>query len=562
MTIYQIGSLLGGIGLFLLGMKLMTDGLKEVAGPALRHILALWTSTPLRGFFSGVFITSVVQSSAAVTIATIGFVNAGLLTLLQTVYVIYGSNIGTTMTGWLVTLVGFDFDIKVLALPLIGFGMGFALLSRDRYAALGQALAGFGLFFLGLDILKETFGDVGSTFAINTWPTDVVGLLLFVGAGFLLTFLMQSSSAAIALTLTAAASGVIPLTAAAAVTIGANVGTTTTATLSVIGATSNAQRVAAVHVLFNLCTGVVAFLLLKPFLAFIGMVGSVLELGHSPATTLALFHTLFNILGVLLFWHATPSLVRFLETKLLSADEDLGRPHYLDRNVITTPALALNALVLELGRIGELGRAMAQAVLSSEQKGERLHVEQQAISRLGDTLREYTVEIQRSHLAEDISSALPNGLRVLRYYEEVAEAALEIADAQQQIEEVRDPRIASLIAAFRSEVVTIVVESNALAEGYDATVAQERLDVLESHYQALKASLLRAGADEHIQLQQMVVQLEQHSLIRRLLEQTVKGAQHLFELNRLAQRYRGQPSQTEHEAKSAGDDADDKDAAS
>lgn len=549
MTLNQLGNLLGGIGLFLLGMKLMTDGLKVAAGQALRHILARWTRTPLRGLFSGVFITSLVQSSAAVTIATIGFVNAGLLTLLQTVYVVYGSNIGTTITGWLVALVGIDIDIKVFALPLIGLGMGLAVLFRDRRAALGQTLTGFGLFFLALDILKNTFGDIGSTLALGSWPNDGAGLLLFVGAGFLLTFLMQSSSASLALTLTAAASGVIPLTAAAAMVIGANVGTTSTAALAVIGATSNAQRVAAAHVLFNLSTGLVALLLMKPFLAVVAALGRLLELDYSPATTLALFHTLFNVLGVLLLWYATPFLVTFLESRFRSTEEDLGRPRYLDRNVISTPTLALNALVLELGRIGEYARAMAQAVLSAEtQSGAELQGEQRAIGRLGDALREFTVEMQRSSLAEEISAALPDCLRVLRYYEEVAEAAAAIAEAQQQLEAVQDPHLTGLLSAFRREVVTLLAASNALAENYDTVAAQQRLDELQTHYQALKATLLRAGADGHILLPQMVVLLEQHSLIRRLLEQTVKGAQHLYPLLGLVQRVYGTPQDSAEEA--------------
>lgn len=539
MTISQLGNLIGGIGLFLLGMKLMTDGLKVASGSALRRILAQSTSTPMRGLMSGILITSLVQSSSAVTVAVIGFVNAGLLTLLQTVYVVYGSNIGTTMTGWLVALVGFDIEIKLLALPLIGVGMVLRLLFKERRGALGEALAGFGLFFLGLDVLKTTFGELGQSIDLAAWPTDGLGIVTYTAIGFMLTLLMQSSSAAMALTLTAATGGVIPLTAAAAVVIGANVGTTSTAALAVIGATSNAQRVAALHVLFNLCTGLIALLLMKPFLELVVLVSRTLELGQSPATVLALFHTLFNILGVLLLWYATPFFVRFVEGRFLTTEEDQGRPRYLDRNIITTPELALNALVLELGRIGEIARAMGQAVMSSEVKSDRLRVERRIISRVGDTFREYTVEMQRSHLGEEISESLPDCLRVLRYYEEVAEATIDIAELQPQLEEVQDPRLSGLLATFRGEVASLIAWSNALTDEYDAVVAQQRLDELESHYQALKASLLRAGADEHIQLQQMVVQLEQYSLIRRLLEQTVKGAQHLRPLHQLAQRYNG-----------------------
>ena len=156
------GSFIGGIGLFLLGMMMMTDGLKMAAGDALKHILSEWTRTPLRGFLSGVLITSLVQSSGAVTVAVIGFVNAGLLDILQTVYVIYGTNIGTTMTSWLVAIVGVKLHVQALALPMIGLGMFLRVISGStRRGALGDALAGFGLFFLGIAILKNTFEDIG-----------------------------------------------------------------------------------------------------------------------------------------------------------------------------------------------------------------------------------------------------------------------------------------------------------------------------------------------------------------------------------------------------------------
>lgn len=195
------GSFIGGIGLFLLGMRLMTDGLRLAAGSALRRMLGQWIRTPMRGLLSGALITSLVQSSSAITVATIGFVNAGLLTLRQSVGVIYGSNIGTTMTSWLVALIGFDVDVKALALPLIGTGVMMRLTgAHRRYGALGEALTGFGLFFLGIDVLKVAFSNVGAEVPLQHFANGGMGgAALFVGIGFVLTLLMQSSSAAMAL---------------------------------------------------------------------------------------------------------------------------------------------------------------------------------------------------------------------------------------------------------------------------------------------------------------------------------------------------------------------------
>ncbi|MBK6629802.1 MAG: Na/Pi symporter [Betaproteobacteria bacterium] len=204
-----IGGLAGGVGLFLLGMGLMTDGLKLAAGPALQRILAHSTKTPLRGLASGVLVTAAVQSSSAVTVAIIGFVNAGLLNLSQSLWVLFGANVGTTMTGWLVALVGLKFNIEVLALPLIGFGMLLRLSGEgSRRGALGTALAGFGVLFLGIDMLKDTFAGLSTEF---TFPegAGVRDILVQVLIGLGLTVLMQSSSASLAIVLTAAQGGLL-----------------------------------------------------------------------------------------------------------------------------------------------------------------------------------------------------------------------------------------------------------------------------------------------------------------------------------------------------------------
>lgn len=315
-----LGSFIGGIGLFLLGMRMMTDGLKLAAGPALRHILGQWTSTPMRGIFAGVLITSMVQSSSAVTVATIGFVNAGLLSLVQSVGVIYGANVGTTTTSWLVAMVGFKIDVRALALPFIGVGVALRLTGgHTRRAAVGDALVGFGLFFLGVDVLKSAFEGLGQRVPLaELGGGGIDTVLIFVGIGFLLTLLMQSSSASIALILTATMGGMVPLTAAAAAVIGANVGTTSTAALAVIGATSNAKRVAAAHVSFNVLVALAALIILPLMLAAVDATAHILALEDSPAITLALFHTASKLLGVALMWPLTPRLVAFLSRRFLT----------------------------------------------------------------------------------------------------------------------------------------------------------------------------------------------------------------------------------------------------
>ena len=257
-------SLLGGIGLFLLGMKMLTDGLKLAAGRALEGLLQRWTSTPLRGLASGMLITTLVQSSSAVTVASIGFVNAGMLSLRHAVWVIFGSNVGTTMNAWLVAMLGFSVKIDAFAMPFIGIGSLLSLMARTvRPMALGQALAGFGVLFLGIDVLKDSFSAFGEDLQFDQFITPgIAGWALLVAIGTLLTVLMQASGAAIAIVITAAQGGLMSIEAACAMVIGTNIGTTSTAILSALGATANARRLAAAHVFFNLITGAAALLLL------------------------------------------------------------------------------------------------------------------------------------------------------------------------------------------------------------------------------------------------------------------------------------------------------------
>ncbi len=530
------GSFIGGIGLFLLGMKMMTDGLKMAAGEALKHILSEWTSTPLRGFLSGVMITSLVQSSSAVTVAVIGFVNAGLLDILKTVYVIYGTNIGTTMTSWLVAIVGFKLHVQALALPLIGVGMFLRVVSGStRRGALGDALAGFGLFFLGIAILKDAFADIGNTISLDGFEQDALGLLVFTGLGFILTFLMQSSSAAMAVTLTAAAGGLLTMEAAAATVIGANVGTTSTAALAVIGATANAQRIAAIHVLFNLITGAIALLILSPLLALIEQVRQLLGMAPSMLTSLALFHTLFNIFGVLLLWWFTPALVGWLVKRLRNVEEDLGRPVYLDMNVVATPSLAFNALVMELGRMGDFAGKMLRDAFSTERHtSAQLHKDQTVMERLADAVDHFSVQMQQANLPGEIVENLPLALRVSRYYQEAALVAVQMSQVQENLPYLDDAELQASLDQFRLDCVKLLELADPLSESFAPQAALESLDELEKKYARLKAQLLNAGARETIHLRQMVAQLDLFSSVRRAMEQTVKGASYFSGLQQLA----------------------------
>lgn len=522
------GGLAGGVGLFLLGMWLMTDGLKLAAGPALERILARSTGTRLRGLASGIAITTLVQSSSAVTVATIGFVNAGLLTLAQALWVLFGSNVGTTMTGWLVSLVGLNFRIEALALPMIGLGMVLHLTGAgSRRGALGMAAAGFGVLFLGIDILQDTFGDLGTQMTLPE-GSGALGVLAHVAAGAALTVLMQSSSAALAVVLTAAQGGLLDMQDAAAVVIGANIGTTVTALLAALGATPNARRAAAAHVLFNLLTGVVALVLLPWLIDAIEQVRDLMELAAAPAVTLALFHTTFNVLGVILMWPLADSLAAFLARRFRTAEEDEAKPQYLDRTVLSVPALALDALVQEVRRAGEIALRGARRVWGMEPPVARVTlVEQAVVAKLNAAIGRFIADLHRARMAAESARRLPEVLRAARYYDAVAELAMELA-ATPYPDTLGPQALRARITGFQDYAATLLT-----TESSEADPAAHEAELLR-HYRALKAAVLAAGAGGEYEIHDMELCLRRLSRMRRLAEQALKGAATLQRLNQTA----------------------------
>ncbi len=533
MTFSMAAALVGGIGLFLLGMRLMTDGLKYAAGESLRKVLARSTETKVRGLIFGCLMTSVVQSSSAVTVATIGFVNAGMMQMSRAVAVVYGSNIGTTMTAWLVALVGFNVNIKAIALPGIGIGMLLRTVwAGHRRGAFGEALAGFGLFFIGIEEMSSAFSGLGQGIQLEALLGSGIGsLLMFVLLGFVLTFLMQSSSASMAIALTAAAGGVVPMNAAAAMVIGANVGTTSTAVLSVIGATPNAKRIAAAHVVFNLGTGLVAFLLLPILLNNVGTIRSVLGLADDATVFLALFHSTFNVLGVLLFYPLTEHLVTILNGMFRSIEEDESRPRYLDRTIVATPDFALAALIKEVARIGEIAKRMAKGAISSEiTPGPRLQTDMEVLDKLVDASADFSNLMQRSNLPPEMDDMLPNVLRVTGYYTIVAEVAIEVAKQQSGAQMEGVPELSEALSRYKGSVVAFLGCADGESEEFQSGECLTRFQTLQEEYRLLKSRLLRAGTKGEISARLMVHILELISNVNRISEQSGKAAVLLGEL--------------------------------
>lgn len=372
-----IFKLAGGIGLFLMGMVLLTDGLKSFAGEALRRALVRFTGTPLKAFGSGALVTATVQSSSATTVTVIGFVSAGLLTFPQAVGVVFGASLGTTGTGWVVSVLGLKVSIGFYALPLVGVGAFLKLLAQGRWKALGLALAGFGLIFVGIETLQEGMKGLAGVFNLSSLPSrGLWSHILAMMIGIVMTVIMQSSSAAVATTLTALHAGAVNFGQAASLVIGAAIGTTVTGALAAIGGSVPAKRTALAHVSFNLATGLIAVILLPLFLWGIGLAQS--HLGLDPgATSLAAFHTSFIAVGVAIFLPFVDRFAKRIERAL--PDEGPALTRHLDNTLLSVPAVALEATRRALSEAAcELFKTL-QALLdgpATENDFRRIQIEQ------------------------------------------------------------------------------------------------------------------------------------------------------------------------------------------
>jgi phosphate:Na+ symporter len=529
----KIGLLIGGLGLFLLSARMITTGMKEAAGDALRDVLGRWTSTPFRGIVAGAAITGVVQSSGVVALAAIGFVNAGLLSLFNALGVIYGANVGTTATSWLVVFAGFDFNLGLFAYPLLGLGMVVRILRRaDRLGAAGEAVAGFGLFFIAVDTFRTTFADLAAAIDVGGTAADgPAGLLLFVVAGVVFTVLIQSSSAVIALVLAATASGVVPLAGAAAIIIGSNIGSTSTALFAAVGSTPNAKRVAAVHVLFNAVTAAVALALLPLLIWSMGRVGLAGGSGPHVPAILAAYHTLFNVLGVALFWPFTRRLAGMLERHFRTTEEDEGRPRYLDSTFVETPVVAVGTMIRELGHVGMIARGAASvALVGNRQALANLKVRRSVVRNLGIAIADFIGLLRRQHLAQGVADALPVVLRVTQYYEETAVLAERTFAIRWSLMDRPRALLAPTVDAVYLGAKRIIDLADPMADGFTPQALTAETGEFLKLYQSVKGNLLRAGADQRLSIEAISVLLDQISRVRRMTEQAAKAARHLHAL--------------------------------
>lgn len=379
----QIFTLLGALGMFLYGMNMMSAGLQKAAGNRLRNILAAITSNPLKGVVTGLGITSIIQSSSATTVMVVGFVNAGLLTLAQAIGVIMGANIGTTVTAWLVSFLGFKADISILAVPLMAVGFVMSLAKKENYRNISEFIIGFALLFLGLSLMKDSVPDLRETPEVLQFITEWTDMgfgsvLIFLVFGTVLTLILQSSSATMALTLIMLSMGWIPFTAAAAMVLGENIGTTITANLAAAIGNTNARRAALAHTFFNVFGVIWALILFTPFLMLVSKLivwifglpnpmdvvySAGLDSTSDEATAalygISMLHTLFNTFNTCILIWFTPLIVKAVSACIKAkpeVDDSKVKLKFINAGHIGTAELAIGQAHKEIVHFAQISR--------------------------------------------------------------------------------------------------------------------------------------------------------------------------------------------------------------
>ena len=392
MDFFQIFTLLGALGMFLYGMNLMSSGLQKASGDKLRSFLSAMTSNPFKGVMTGLGITSIIQSSSATTVMVVSFVNAGLLSLGQAIGVIMGANIGTTVTAWLVSWLGFKADISVLAVPLMVFGFLFSNSKKNQRQNIGELIVGFCLLFLGLSFMKESVPDLNSTPEVlefvKTWSSyGFSSVLIFLAFGTVLTLVLQSSSATMAITLIMLSMGWIPFNMACAMVLGENIGTTITANIAAAVGNTQAKRAAMSHTIFNVFGVIWALILFTPFLSLVGKITEVVfglpnpadegfvvtspnsDTGVAALYGLSMLHTLFNTINTfILVWF-----IKYIEKLVViiikapkNQEQEVFRLKYITAGPVATAELATEQAfdeIIHFAQISKKGLGYARAAI-------------------------------------------------------------------------------------------------------------------------------------------------------------------------------------------------------
>ena len=529
-TLFDFLQLLGALGIFIFGMKIFSAGLQRVAGDRLRGILGGMTRNRLTGVLTGFGATAVTQSSTTTTVMVVSFVNAGLLTFVQSTGVIMGANIGTTLTAWMVSLFGFKFQITPVAVAAIGLFFPFLFARNVRMRSIAEAMVGFGILFVGLDFIKGAVPDINTNPAIFEFLdrfTDFgfLSMLLFVLVGTVLTLLTQSSSAATAITLVMLFQGWISFPIAAAMILGENIGTTVTANLAAMVGNVHAKRAARFHFIFNVFGVVWMLALILPFLQLVDW--TVQQFSATPMSVftddpaarpnatlaLSLFHSAFNILNVVLLFAFVPLLVRFVEYLQPDREGTAGEFHlrYISTGLMSSPALSIEQARKEVqvfvGIVHEMHHEVRSLVLEGDariaDRLELVHKREELTDILELEISDYLVRIAESaSLESSVTSRIRfmqtmiNDLeRIADIYYQIAKLVERLRAANMALPQLALEEVAEVFAAVEDALLDMEHNVGLMPESVDLNRSislERRVNALrntlrEQHYVRLEA---------------------------------------------------------------------------
>ncbi|MDH5765559.1 MAG: Na/Pi symporter [Gammaproteobacteria bacterium] len=511
----------GGLGLFLLGMLVMTDGLRALGGNLMRSALMRFTHSPLSGAVTGAISTAILQSSSATTLAAIGFVSASLLSFPQALGIIFGANIGTTITGWLVATLGLKLQLESLMLPLILLGVLLRLFGKHRLSALGFTLAGFGLIFVGIGVMQQGMSGLETVITPDSFPDDSFsGRIKLVLLGIAITLVTQSSSAGVATALTALFAGAINFEQAAALVIGMDVGTTVTAVIATIGASTPSRRTGLSHVIYNLFTAAGALIILTPYILFWEkfLPG---QLTDNAEIALVAFHTTFNTIGVIVILPFSQQFAQLIEK--IVPERVISFTQNLDKKFLRDAPVALTAVQ---SAIKNEYRALLDIVNTLLTQPEQLsHSE---IELLQDALDDTHHYIDQIHLDNDSDPAwkqLTACIHALDHMQRIHERCEE--EQNRAITAQQTKELESIYQKIKSGLVIIIVH----IEQDDWSTAAEQSDIIYSFIneqaEPLRDRIMSHIAHGKIDVPLATDQLEGIRWLRRVSRHINRICQHL-----------------------------------
>jgi len=498
-------NLLGGLGLFLYGMKLMGDGLENAAGDKLKGIFDRITSNPVKGVLTGTIVTAIIQSSSATTVMVVGFVNAGLMNLYQATSVIMGANIGTTITAQLIT---FKFDAFAPVFLAIGAVM-ILFCNKRKVKELGQIILGFGILFLGLKLMSSAMSPLkDSVFFTNLILKleghTILGLLI----GMMMTAVLQSSSASTGILVALASTGSLPLTVAIPILLGNNIGTCVTALISSIGTSITAKKAAVIHLLFNLIGAVIFLVIPVTFLANIVLSISPNSGVEAIPRQIANAHTIFNVVNTLLLLPLIKYLVAFVNKIIPGEDEkDVPGVKYIDERLLETPAIAFGQTTNEIVRMGEKAKENLKVAMNSFLQGDEELIKvaynnEKIINLLEHDITRYLVKLSNSDLGDEQRAELASYFHVVNDIERIGDHAENIADlASERITKRLNFSIDAMneIKGMFDYTISAVEMSIDCFKSYNREKAagirgiEERIDSLEKELRASHIKRLNTG---------------------------------------------------------------------